>query len=66
VNPKEKLLDKDMIESESINKSDNSESSEKPATREEVDVLRRMDMHSLEKLRLPELRDLARRYKVSG
>ena len=25
-----------------------------------------MDMNSLEKLRLPELRDLARRYKVSG
>ncbi len=66
MNPKEKLLDEDRIESENIEKPGNSESSEKPATREEVDVLRRMDLHSLEKLRLPELRDLARRYKVSG
>ncbi len=46
-----------------------SEFSEKPTALdigEEVDVLRRMDMNSLEQLRLPELRDLARRYKVSG
>jgi transcription termination factor Rho len=33
---------------------------------EEEDVLRHMDMNSLEQLRLPELRDLARRYEVSG
>lgn len=32
----------------------------------ESDVLRRMDMAALDELRLPELRELARRYKVSG
>jgi len=30
------------------------------------DILKRMDMNSLEQMRLPELRDLARAYKVSG
>jgi transcription termination factor Rho len=48
---------------------DSSEFSEEPTNldiREEVDVLRRMDMNALEQMRLPELRDLARRYKVSG
>mgnify|MGYP000852036545 CR=1 FL=1 len=33
---------------------------------EEADILRSMDMNALEKIRLPELRDLARTYKVSG
>ncbi len=32
----------------------------------EEDILRQMDMNSLEKMRLAELRDLARRYNVSG
>ncbi len=33
---------------------------------EQADILRHMDMNALEKTRLPELRDLARTYKVSG
>ncbi len=33
---------------------------------DQADTLRHMDMNTLEKMRLPELRDLARTYKVSG
>ncbi len=33
---------------------------------DQSDILRHMDMNALEALRLPELRDLARTYKVSG
>jgi len=32
----------------------------------EEDLLRNLDMHALEEMRLPELRDLARKYNVSG
>jgi len=41
-------------------------SREKTVKPEFNDVLQRMDMNSLEQMRLPELRDLARTYKVSG
>lgn len=71
MNPEERLEEEEEEEmgSENVDSSGSAEFSEKPTALdigEEVDVLRRMDMNSLEQLRLPELRDLARRYKVSG
>ena len=58
-----------MVEIDTNDSSDIPEFSEKPTAlviEEAVDVLKGMDMNSLEQLRLPELRDLARRYNVSG
>ena len=68
MNPEEKI-EENVKASESINTSGGSELSASPSSfdvNEEGDVLRRMDMNSLEQLRLPELRDLARHYEVSG
>jgi transcription termination factor Rho len=69
VSPEERI-EQDEIEFDTIeDSSEGSEFLEKPTNLdigEEVDVLRRMDMNTLEQLRLPELRDLARRYEVSG
>ena len=68
MNPEEKI-EENVKASESINTSGGSELSASPSSfdvNEEGDGLRRMDMNSLEQLRLPELRDLARHYEVSG
>ena len=68
MNPEE-MIEEELQESEIIDTSEAEEFSEKPASfeaAEDVDVLRRMDMNTLERMRLPELRDLARHYEVSG
>ncbi len=54
--------DEDNIEEENSN----NEGPAVTAVQEERDVLRHLDMHGLEQMRLQELRDLAREYNVSG